>query len=87
VRISIPAAEGAGLTPREQRDRNDAKHRVGSCVGMGGGEYVPMYTTYLPQGGWCTQNEPFEKRPTKGEHMILGNVLPGELVGMSVPKK
>ena len=46
-----------------------------------------MDTTYLPQGGWCTHDEPFEKRLVKGEHPFLGNVLPRELVGVTVPQK
>ncbi len=52
-----------------------------------GGEYVPMYATYLPHGGRCAQSEPLEKRHVKGEHMIPGNVLPRELVGVTVPNK
>ena len=50
-------------------------------------EFVPWYATYLSQGGRCAQNEPLEKRPMKDEHMLLANVLPRELVGVTVPKK
>ena len=46
-----------------------------------------MYAIYLPQGGRCAKNEPLEKRHVKGEHMILGNVLARELMGVTVPKK
>ena len=46
-----------------------------------------MYVTYLPHGGRCAQNEPLEERHVKGEHMIPGNVLAKELVGLAVPKK
>jgi hypothetical protein len=46
-----------------------------------------MYAAYLSQGVRCAQNEPLEKRPVKGEHMIHGNVLIRELVGVTVPKK
>ena len=52
-----------------------------------GGEYVPMYASYLPQSGRCAQNEPIEKRHVKGEHMSPGNVLVKELVGVTVPKE
>ena len=57
------------------------------CAWTRGGEYVPWYAAYLPQGGRCAQNEPLEKRPVKGEHMISGNVLAKEFVGVTVPKK
>ena len=56
-------------------------------MGMGGGEYVPMYAAYLPQGGRCAQNEPLDKRPVKGAHMIPCNVLAIELVGVTALKK
>jgi hypothetical protein len=46
-----------------------------------------MYAAYLPQGGRCAHNEPIEKRHVKGEHMIPGNVLARELVGVTVPKR
>ena len=52
-----------------------------------GGVYVLMYATYLPHGGRCSQNEPLEERPVKGEHMIPSNVLARKLVGVTVPKK
>ncbi len=55
-------------------------------MGMGGVEYVPMYATYLPRGRRCAQNELLEKRFLKGEHRILDDALPRELVGMTVPR-
>ena len=46
-----------------------------------------MYASYLLQSGHCAHNEPIEKRPMKGEHMSVGNVLARELVGVTVPKE
>ena len=46
-----------------------------------------MYATYLSHGGRCAQNEPLEERTVKDEHMIRGDVLARELVGVTVPKK
>ena len=56
-------------------------------MGMGAGGGVLMYASYLPLSGWCTRNEPAEKRHVKGEHMGLGNVLVRELMGVTIPKE
>ena len=75
------------LSLGERRGRGDVKQGVGVCVGLGGGEYVPMYAAYLPRGGRYAQNEPLEKSHVNGEHTIPTNVLARELVGVTVPKK
>jgi hypothetical protein len=54
---------------------------------VGGGEYVLVYASYLPQSGWRAHYELVEKRHAKGDHMSVGNVLSRELVEVTTPKE
>ncbi len=56
-------------------------------MGQGGGAYVLMNPTYLPQSGRCDHYELFEKRLVAGEHMSFGNVYPRKLMGVTIPEE